>query len=475
MSLSTVRLTTREAARSHFSGAAAIAARYGHPVLANFALRLPTVPDLLAFFDLPLAAPRYRVYWEQPADGRAFVAVGAARVIETSGASRFRDAGTAIQRDMATAALDTADLAGLPTEPIYFGGFAFDPATRPDAMWRDFAPGLVVLPRILLAREHGAASVTLNAMVAPDADGIALADALLDEVETRLASAGAPATGPERARGVVWRETPSRSTWEGQVAAVTREIRAGRYDKVVLARRVTARGDSAFDAARALHELRASYPAAFVFAISSGQSSFLGASPELLIRRQGLDIEATSLAGSAPRGATAVEDRELAAALLASAKDHVEHAVVARAIQEALAPLCDDLFADPTPRLMQVRNVHHLYTPVLGRLNRARSVLELVERLHPTPAVGGYPRDLAMAAIREREELDRGWYAGPVGWVNGAGDGEFAVGIRSALLRGNEATLYAGCGIVGDSDPATEYRETLPKLRPMLDALGLVE
>lgn len=473
MTTFSTRSVTREAIEHHFVAASARATGWGHPVVASISQRCPEGLDPLAFFDRHADSSTFRAYWEHPIEARALVAIGVAHSIETGGEARFRDAEAGIQADLATAAIGNQDLAGPPGDLLYLGGFAFDPAHRPEGLWDGFPAGLLVLPRLLLTRHGNGTMVTFNAVVAPGDDGVALAGTLCDEFEARSRSTTPRRDESSQARAVSWTETPGRHQWERQVATVTREIRAGRFEKVVLARRLTARATAPFDTASALRQLREAYPAAFIFAFSRGRRTFLGATPELLVRRAGSQVEATSLAGSAPRGQTPAEDAALAAALLASAKDHVEHAIVARAIQEALAPWCDDIFASATPEIMRMRNVQHLYTPIRGRLGRPRSLLELLERLHPTPAVGGYPRDPALAAIHRHEDVDRGWYAGPVGWVNASGDGEFGVAIRSALLHGTAANFYAGCGLVGDSDPATEYDETLPKLRPMLDALGL--
>jgi isochorismate synthase len=199
---------------------------------------------------------------------------------------------------------------------------------------------------------------------------------------------------------------------------------------------------------------------------------FLGATPERLVRLEGRFLKADCLAGSAPRGATEEEDRRLGEALLADAKERHEHALVVQAVREALAPVCSSFCAPETPGLLRMPNVQHLHTPVRGTLRGQTSILELVERLHPTPAAGGLPREAALPLIRRYEPFGRGWYAAPVGWLDALGDGEFAVAIRSALIRGQEALLYAGCGIVAASDPDREYAESCLKLRPMLWALG---
>jgi menaquinone-specific isochorismate synthase len=211
-----------------------------------------------------------------------------------------------------------------------------------------------------------------------------------------------------------------------------------------------------------------------LFAFGTADRCFLGATPERLVKLAGREVFVDCIAGSIARGVTDDEDERLAQVLLASEKDRTEHEVVVHAVKEALSGVCDELIRpSDTPKVVRSRNVQHLSTPLRGRLSGGNCVLDLVERLHPTPAVGGFPRDLALHAIREREGFDRGWYAGPLGWVNGNGEGEFAVAIRSALLAGNEATLYAGAGIVADSDPDAEYAETGLKLKPMLAALGV--
>ncbi|HET7034704.1 MAG TPA: chorismate-binding protein, partial [Thermomicrobiaceae bacterium] len=158
--------------------------------------------------------------------------------------------------------------------------------------------------------------------------------------------------------------------------------------------------------------------------------------------------------------------------LLASAKDRGEHAIVVRALAEGLAGICRELEMPAEPKLLSVANIHHLHTPLRARLQPGRTLLDAVERLHPTPAVGGWPRDPALRFIRAQEGLDRGWYAAPVGWLDRHGAGEFAVALRSALVEGASATLFAGCGIVADSDPDQEYAESAIKLRPMLSALA---
>jgi isochorismate synthase len=265
---------------------------------------------------------------------------------------------------------------------------------------------------------------------------------------------------------------PAPALYGGAVEEAVRRIHAGQLRKVVLARTIEVAGDRTFDARRLAHRLRAVDPHAFTFIAPAEHGVLVGASPELLISRQGSEVRANPLAGSAPRSGDRDEDRANADALAASAKDREEHAIVVDAIVAALQPLCATLTWDPEPVLLETANVWHLSTRFRGRLvDPAPSALDLALALHPTPAVAGAPTDGALAAIDQLEGFPRGSYAGPVGWVDAAGNGVWAIALRCALLSADRATLYAGAGIVGASDPANEIDETDRKFRAFLDAL----
>jgi isochorismate synthase len=262
--------------------------------------------------------------------------------------------------------------------------------------------------------------------------------------------------------------------WQSLVGSIGGDIREGEagVDKVVLARTRTVRGDRPFEPGDVLERLAGAYPSCTVFAIGHGDATFVGATPERLVSVCAGLATTMALAGSSARGQTEAEDRAFGQALLNDPKERAEHDFVVQALRNGLSQVSSRVIADAEPRLRKLANVQHLLTPVHGRLAAGRGILDVVGRLHPTPAVGGVPTRAALAVIREREQLDRGWYGGPIGWLNRAGEGDFVVGIRSALLRGSEATLFAGCGIVADSVPATELIESEWKLRPMLSALG---
>jgi isochorismate synthase len=377
-----------------------------------------------------------RALWLHPSSGDALVALGRAATISSAPSDRWREL-------LAEADVESAE------NLLLIGGFAFDPQASPSALWTGAGATRMVLPDRLLRIHANAATWTTNQWAGPRV------------FET-----------PKSSPTVAARTGLSPAAWRELVADVAGGIRDGSLGarKVVLAR--TCQIDVKIPIAAVLRTLAAEYPNCTIFAFSVGDGCFLGATPERLVALRQGTATTMALAGSGPRGASAEEDARLADQLLHDPKERTEHAVVVEALREDLAPLSTRVIADAGPRLHTLANLHHLVTPLRARVKPGSCVLDLVERLHPTPAVGGYPRQRALEVIREREELDRGWYAAPLGWVDAKGDGEFVVGLRSALLREGTATLFAGCGIVGDSDPEREFAEAGWKLQPMLSALG---
>jgi menaquinone-specific isochorismate synthase len=260
----------------------------------------------------------------------------------------------------------------------------------------------------------------------------------------------------------------SHPDWQRTIAEAVAEIEAGRLDKVVVAREVLVEANRPIVVPDVLERLRALYPACVVFSVDG----FLGASPELLIQRRGATVRSHPLAGTFPRSGDPHADDLLARQLVASVKDQREHRVVIDEIDRVLRPLCATLDVPSEPTIMQLRNVLHLGTEIGGTLSApAPTALELTAALHPTPAVAGTPTDQALAWLDANEGLGRGRYAGPVGWVDGNGDGLFSVGIRSAEVSGERARLFAGVGIVEGSEPARELVETQLKLQALLAAI----
>ena len=276
---------------------------------------------------------------------------------------------------------------------------------------------------------------------------------------------------PRSRRNIVsWHDgTLSAPEWEQAVGEAVHRIKhSAELRKVVLARDLYATANRPIDARVLLDRLSSRYPGCYTFACDG----LVGATPELLISRDGWRVSSLVLAGTTPRGATPAEDSDLATALLGSAKENEEHQYAAASLQNALAPLCQAMYVAPHPALIRLPNLQHLGTRVRGTLISAdRSALGLAAAVHPTAAVGGTPTDAAVELIRELESMDRERYAGPVGWVDADGNGEWGIALRCAQLGGNRARLVAGCGIVAGSDPAAELAETITKFRPMRTAL----
>ena len=406
--------------------------------------------------------------WSRPNDGYALAGVGAAWSLSVRGPRRFADAAAAWRERCSDALIDNStDVVG--TGPVLMGGFAFDPEQRSAALWRGYPDGQLVLPQTMLTSADGAAWLTTNAVVQPGDD----LDELTQAVTPRypLSAGDSTVTVPD-SQPLSLEDAVPAAAWKATVETLVRDIARGEVQKVVLARMLQVSGERPFNQATALRWLSTLYPECFVFAVAREGRCFLGASPERLARLHHGLLSTSCLAGSIARGATAETDRQLEQALLASDKERAEHEFVVRAMHDALTQMsvATEPFGPPT--VMKMANVQHLFTAITGRAVGGCTILDLVERLHPTPAVGGYPREAALQAIRTHESLDRGWYAGPVGWLDARGDGEFAVAIRSALLDEGRAALFAGCGIVAGSDPEREYAESCLKLRPILSALG---
>jgi isochorismate synthase len=440
------------------------ARRLGRPVLASLTDDLPEIGPL-AFY---AAASTYddRALWFQPSADFALAAAGSVRTITGTGVDRFDDVRSAWRGLMEVALVEGAG------GPRLLGGFGFDPERPSEGEWHGFADARFVLPRLLLTCDAAGCHITLSSLLGPEGDPLADSRALTDELDRLLARIAAGRAPESPAGAIETDEVLPADEWQAIVARASAAIRAGDLHKVVLAREIRLHSEHAFDIDAALARLAGTYPTCSIFAIAQGKRTFLGATPERLVRFAGGELRTACLAGSERRGATAEEDRQLGELLLLSAKNREEHAVVVRALREGLAGLCDELIMPDAPELLSVSNVHHLYTPVSARPRAGVGLLDAVERLHPTPAVGGDPRSDALAYIRAHERLDRGWYAAPVGWLGHDGAGEFAVALRSGLVAGKRAALFAGCGIMGDSEPEREYAETWLKFRPMLAALG---
>ncbi len=393
--------------------------------------------------------------WMHDGGGLATAGV-AARITVGTGPDRFRQAADDVAELLES--IDTDDPINLPgTGPLAVGALPF----------HSWVGGELVVPAVVVGcTPQGQAWITETGR---DSDA-GRSDAGRDGAGSDVGEAGgAPFRLSVTEAGAAVDVGDSRETWTAAVHDAVARIVSGPLAKVVLARHVVVTADRAFDRRRVLERLRQGDPTSFTYAVGG----FVGASPELLVRRRGNRVVSRPMAGTATRGATPADDDRLIAALAASPKEAEEHALVVDAVREALEPVCAELVAGARPDAVRLATVTHLATTVAGHLvEPAPSALALVGLLHPTPAVGGLPRPDALAAIAELEPFHRGLYAGPVGWVDSRGDGDWAVALRCARLNGARAHVVAGAGIMADSDPDAEWDEIEAKLEPMLRALA---
>lgn len=430
--------------------------------------------------------------WSQPERGFELAALGVVSEVVARGADRFTEVDercSSLLSGAESVVLDTGpasdgrlDQESLPAGagPVWVGGFTFADNGGGARHWSSFPPASMTLPEISLLRSEAGSYLTVN--LRPGGQGTDR-EALLEAVAARLASLRRrplPLLDPHPvARPEIHGMHPP-GHFEAAVAEAVRRMEAGstKYSrdvelrKLVLAREIVVEAAGAHDPAALFGALRDGFPACFVFCRGTREGAFLGASPELLVRRSGATAATVALAGSTRRSSDPALDDHLGEQLLRSEKDRREHEIVTRRIRQALSPVSVWVESAPEPGLVKVANIQHLATPVMAQLADAHSVVELAGRLHPTPAVGAEPWAAGAPVIAELEEIDRGWYSGPVGWMDSTADGEFCVALRSALLRDREAHLYAGVGIVPGSDPASELAETETKFGALLPLLA---
>ncbi len=440
----------------------------GRRTLVSVTTPVEGIDPCAAVFASRLASDRW-FCWEQRDRDFALAALGVVDEATSRGPSRFED--------VARQCLGTEGIfeepSGLPAGAgaVWVGGFAFDPDGGGSSAWSSLAPAAMVLPELSLCRSGAETFLTVNAMLHPG-----------DDREQKVAALAARLAGlrsdplalldPHPTSRVEIRSARPPGEFERSVSAATERIAAGEISKVVLAREVLVNAGAAHDPAALFGALREQFSSCFCFCCGTPEAAFIGASPELLLRRSGASVSTVALAGSIRRSSDPAVDDHLGEQLMRSDKDRREHEIVAERIARTLRPHAVWVQTEPEPEIVKVANIQHLATPILAQLAEPRSAVELAGILHPTPAVGGEPRAAAATTIAELEQMDRGWYAGPVGWMDATEDGEFCVALRSALLRDREAHLYAGVGLVAGSDPAAELAETEVKLQALLPLLA---
>ncbi len=431
-----------------------------HPETGRLFVRTVAVPDP---DDLLSGVPQPDVVaWVQ--HGAGLVGWGeAVRVSLPAGEDRFT-AGEKWLRSVFDAADIDDRVRVRGSGPVAFGSFTFDASSD---------GSVLVVPRAVLGRDgRGLAWLTTVSRggdpESPPRPPRSWGD---PSPQTPLGGDTSPRTPLAPQTPVAWQEgSLPGPRWELAVAEAVAAIKAGSLRKVVLARDLLATAADPIDARVLLRRLAARYPDCFTFACDG----MVGATPELLVRRAGRQVSALVLGGTAPRGGNPAQDEALGSELLGSAKNNEEHAYAVASIRDALGPLCDVLDVEARPGLLKFPNLQHLGTQVRGTLaggGTPKSALALAAAVHPPAAVCGTPTSAALELIRELEHMDRERYAGPVGWVDADGNGEWGIALRCAQLSGRTARLFAGCGIVAGSEPADELAETLVKFQPMRGAL----
>jgi menaquinone-specific isochorismate synthase len=399
-----------------------------------------------------------KVYWSGREDRGGVAAVGIADL---------REAGVC-EGPVSLAKL----LASLPDWEIsgarYYGGGRFAPLGKPDEEWAAFSAYRFVLPRFELHEGESETTLVCNLVLPRDTYD---ASKIVQEIEDLSLPEGA--SGALLPAPVLRVDSPDLQGWRENVERALVAFSEGQLGKVVLARRAEFGFCGDLDPTLLLESLKAATPGCFHFyaELESG-TAFLGASPERLFRRDGRTVESEAVAGTRPRGVSSAEDESLRDALLHSPKDRVEHTYVSRGMREALGPLCEELEIEDRVSEMKLARGRHLRSKVRGTLRDGVTDAALLDAMHPTPAVGGYPRGEALEKIQALEPFDRGWYAGPVGWI-GQEASEFAVGIRSGLVRGRRLALFSGAGIVAGSVPDEEWAEIEQKIGDFTGMFGL--
>jgi menaquinone-specific isochorismate synthase len=459
-----------EALRAFLAQCRDAAGRDGHAKLVSISLAVDAL-DPLAVLESIFEPDQPHFYAERPTLETAIAGAEVAAWHETHGVTRFAGVKSWVE-EMLTHTIAVGDVAAPFGGPHFFAAFAFHDEVESG---EPFPAASIFVPRWQVALAGHTTTAVANLLVTPEADLDALGLRVwrAHQKFRHMGSSEAPeAEGTSAGTSAPAFQVREVGEYRTAVARALSRIDAGEFEKIVLARAQDLTADQPLHPLRMLNGLRQRFPDCYSFSFTHGRGpSFIGASPERLVRVSKGRLETEALAGSMRRGASASEDAALTAALLRSEKDRHEHRQVVDDIVARLAPLGIVPDTPESPQVRRLANVQHLHTPVRAALPAGVDLLDVLGAMHPTPAVGGSPRETAVAAIRGLEGFPRGLYAGALGWLNGRGGGEFFVGIRPALVEGARARVYAGAGIVAGSTPEKEFAETELKFRAMLDAI----
>ncbi len=410
----------------------------------------------------------HRFYWENASKTMTLVGIGHALTLtDEPGTDRFDTIESNWKHYCAALIKEETEM-----DPVLFGGFAVDEKrSATHSEWENFPNALFAVPTFQLKIENGKTLVAIN-FISEESETALQFEALRKQRDQLIHMAQVQESVSTEKPSLVTMKELRKEHYLKAVKQITEKIQMGEAEKVVIARKLALEFAQSIRPVAALQSISNEQRDSYNFGLENDSQFFFGATPERLIEIKDGQAFSACVAGSIKRGNSAEQDKQFGDELLEDNKNREEHQYVVDMITGVFDTLCASYIAAPRPKLMKVRDIQHLHTPVQGKLGEESSIFQFVKALHPTPALGGVPSPVAMELIRQEEDLDRGYYAAPVGWTDASGNGEFAVAIRSALLDSEHAWLYAGGGIVGDSDPVQEYEETWVKFRPMLRALG---
>ena len=410
-----------------------------------------------------------RFYWKDPNNELFIAGAGTACKLQSfvNKENRFRDI-----KDKWAEIMESAIVNGIRAEkgtgPLCFGGFSFSSnSAEANTTWNKFGSYLFYIPKFLITETEYGTFLTSSLYLKPKSSE----REIFQFIEDRDVFLSMTASEQKEMPNIINRNEHLVEEWKQAIVRSVEDIKEGQMEKIVLARELSLQFEDEVPSQTVLENLMIQQSGSFIFGLESGNDCFIGASPERLVKKEGSIVFSACLAGSTPRSEDEETDRALGNDLLNDEKNRSEHQFVVNMIRQAMEEHCIEINIPDEPVLMKLKNIQHLYTPVNCVSMPGTSVLDFVEMLHPTPALGGSPRNIAMDKIEQYEGMDRGFYAAPIGWMDIYGNGDFSVGIRSGLLQKDRAVLYAGCGIVEKSDPESEYMETQVKFKPMLSAL----
>lgn len=425
-----------------------------------------TEADPLAFFEAAKSTGKDRIFWTSTAEDFYVVGVGNAYEM-LANESRFSVTEKQWNKLLKEAITHNPyKVAG--TGMLALGGMSFDPKRDRSGLWENYQTSQFTIPEFILTKNENTYYFTVNMQLKADDHPVQLVKSIKQMEKTLLTT---PVKMPKGATIKAKKEIAP-NDWKNSVHLATEAIKNNQAEKIVLARELRLKFTKKAEITVMLDKLIQAQSNSYIFAFEHGTDCFIGATPERLVKVEKKQLLSTCLAGTAPRGETKEEDARISTQLFHDEKNREEHDFVVKMIMRSIENYCTDIVIPNEPVIYPLKNLQHLYTPVTATLKNEYSIFDIIRQLHPTPALGGTPTEQSLAFIREYEQLDRGWYGAPIGWLDSNQNGEFAVAIRSGLIQGDEASLFAGCGVVKDSDIEAEYEETKIKFLPMLSVLG---